>query len=374
MILKPVLRKVLVDLGNILKNVHLIEDSFGVSKERIVAVVKEDAYGHGALVVSKVLAETGIGGFAFASVDEATKVADVVSSHGVRVFILGGICGDEEASICEELGFIPVISDLSDLRSLKGRRINYFIKFDTGMGRLGLLPGDVEKLAEAVRSLGIPPPSGIVSHLSSAGEDDLYTSMQVSLFEDVAGFLEAEFGSIEKQLANSSYLLSGGSPIFDSVRLGIALYGSAPIPSLKGKVELHEAMSFFSFIWQVRPLKKGARISYGGIHTLKRDSVLGVVPVGYAHGYSRLLTGKAHVLVKGMKAPVIGRITMDWIVVDLTDVADTGGVSRGDEVVLMGSMGDERISAWDIADWMGTIPYEVYCLFGGLNERNYVGP
>ncbi len=370
MLLSPV-RRVLVDLGSILKNLNYVRESFGLSPDRIVAVVKEDAYGHGAEKVIPVLYEGGVRSFAFASVDEAVRFYPSIPSGSSRVFILGGLRELPEAEAIEEYGFIPVISDYSMLELVKGRRVDYFLKFDTGMGRLGFLPGDAEEVCSRIKKLSLPNPVGVISHLSCAGEDNGYTLMQVELFTSVVSILEAKFGRLERQIANSSYLFSGLDPLFDAVRLGIVLYGSPPLEGMTKSHNLSEAMSFVSRIWQVKFLRKGSRISYGGTHVLKKDSIVAVVPVGYAHGYSRLLSGKSKVILGDALLPVIGRVTMDWIMVDVSDVP---GCSPGSEVILLGSSEHVRISAWDIARWMGTIPYEVYCLFGTLNRREYIGP
>ncbi len=363
MVLKAVFfRKVLVDLKRLEQNLKVVEVVGGCPIDEVLAVVKENAYGHGMVEVSRYLEGLGIKRFGVAMVEEGVSLRE----GGVEgeVFVLGGIFHRDELDESRRWRLVPVLSDFSMLEML-GEGDTFYLKFDTGMGRLGFLEEDLEAVVGFLKEKGLKP-EGVITHLSSADEDDEYTDFQVKSFKRIQERLRREFGSLKIQFENSSYIFRRGHVKGTVARVGIALYGSSPIAG--EDFGLKDAMSFESVIWQVKRMKRGSRISYGGTYTLGRDSVVAVVPVGYAHGYPRSSSGKAKVIVKGKKVPVLGRITMDWIMVDLTDL---GWIDKGERVVLMGEDGDVRVSSWDLARWAGTIPYEIYCMLGSNNRRFY---
>ncbi len=355
-------RKVLVDLGRLEKNLKVVEDTGGCPRDEVLAVVKEDAYGHGMVEVSRRLGDLGVKRFGVAMVEEGVSLR----RGGVKgeVFVLGGVFHKDEVEESKRWQLTPVLSDFSMLEMVD-REVNFYLKFDTGMGRLGFLEEDLERIIEFLKRKGLKP-EGVVTHLSSADEDDEYTDLQVESFRRIWRELEREFGGLKGQFENSSYIFRRGHIKGMVARVGIALYGASPIAG--EDFGLKDAMSFESVVWQVKRMKKGSKISYGGTYTLKRDSIVAVVPVGYAHGYPRASSGRAQVILKGKKVPVLGRVTMDWIMVDLTDL---GWVDKGEKVVLMGEDGEARVSSWDLARWSGTIPYEIYCLLGSSNRRFY---
>ncbi len=362
-------RKITIDLRKLGRNVELIEKSTGCPRKVMMAVVKEDAYGHGVREVVSYLYNIGVKKFGVAWVEEGVLLRESGIPQDAEIYVLGGVLNLSELEESVKNHLIPVISDfhMLDLIS-KMPALDYYLKFDTGMGRLGFLPSDSGKVLDFIEKRKIKPPAGVISHLSSADEDEDYTSLQVESYYRLLKFFESRFGRMKRQIANSAYLLLNGyEERMGIVRLGIAIYGASPSKDLSTSLE--ECMSFESIIWQVKRMKKGSRISYGGEAVLGRDSIIGVVPVGYAHGYPRVVTGKAKVIVKGRKVPVVGRVTMDWIMVDLTDV---GWLEKGEVVTIMGKSGGESISSWDIATWSGTIPYEIFCLFGKSNKREYI--
>ena len=323
----------------------------------VMCVVKANSYGCEAEIITKICADMGISRFGVATVDEALNLKRL----RLNLHILGTLTPSEYEYAVKNDFICPVVDEASAKkiqiaceRLRKYARIHFLI--DTGMGRLGFLPSDSGKVLDFIEKRKIKPPAGVISHLSSADEDEDYTSLQVESYYRLLKFFESRFGRMKRQIANSAYLLLNGyEERMGIVRLGIAIYGASPSKDLSTSLE--ECMSFESIIWQVKRMKKGSRISYGGEAVLGRDSIIGVVPVGYAHGYPRVVTGKAKVIVKGRKVPVVGRVTMDWIMVDLTDV---GWLEKGEVVTIMGKSGGESISSWDIATWSGTIPYEIF--------------
>jgi alanine racemase len=221
-------------------------------------------------------------------------------------------------------------------------------------------------------------PAGILSHFPIADEPDGSdkTLQQFSVFQDILAKLQNNTSEKHvSHIANSAALVYFPATHLDMVRPGISLYGCYPDASparglaLQPPLELRPVMSFKTKVIQVKEVKTGCGISYGHTFVTSRPSRFAVLPVGYANGYLRSLSNKAQVLINGRRAPVCGRVCMNACLVDITDL---GPVQTGEEAVLMGRQGPENITADEIGDWMGTISYEVLCLFGSSNERKYV--
>jgi alanine racemase len=244
------------------------------------------------------------------------------------------------------------------------------IKVDTGMGRLGLLPDQVLPLLESPPFRGSLRAEGLMTHLADADHDDPeYTNIQIQRFQRVVQRLQAGGHRIPMiHAANSAAILFHPSAHFTVVRPGIMLYGYHTASSSRPAPELRPVLSLITKVAQIRGLSAGQRISYSGMFTTRRPSRIAVLPIGYADGYSRTLSDRGVVLIKGRRAPVVGRVCMDMTMVDVTDIP---GVSCGEEAVLIGRQGEEHISAADIAAWQGTIPYEVLCGIGPRVPRVY---
>jgi alanine racemase len=273
-----------------------------------------------------------------------------------------------------ELGLTPVISDVRSAAAIareavrRGVTLPVHVKIDTGMGRMGIAAaatsGEIPDIA-AMEGIEI---AGLMSHFSEADlADRSYAREQIALFGKIREMVTAWIGRpVVCHMANSAAILALGDGLFDAVRPGILLYGVSPVEDDMG---LMPVMSVSAPILAVRRVGPGQPISYGRTFLTRRESLIGVLPVGYADGYSRLFSNRAEVLVRGRRAPVVGRVCMDLTMVDLTE---TGDVEEGDEAVLLGRQGRECITARELAGIMGTIPYELLTLLGGRSRKEYV--
>jgi len=337
----------------------------------LLAVVKSDAYGHGLRKVAGALSLAGASCFGVADVEEGVRLRQA-GITGEIVILLGGRTGSIADLLANDL--TPVVFDrefLSELAAAAneaGRVAPVQLKVDTGMGRLGVMPEELPAYLELLRESPAVRLTGVLSHFPLADAADLGpTAAQnrrfTELLADVAGEPLAH-------IANSAALLREEASHHDLVRPGITLYGCYPAadPALRDKVRLKPVMSFKSRVLQVKEVPPGYGISYGQLFITSRPTRLAVLPVGYDDGYLRRLTGRAQVLIGGMRVPVVGRICMNACLADVTDLP---AVAPGDEVVLLGRQGTEEITADELAAWQDTINYEVLCLFGGRNYRLY---
>lgn len=366
--------RVEVDLDALRFNLRQIRQRVGPACE-ILAVVKADAYGHGAAGVAPALAEAGADQFGVALVGEGLALR----RYGIRqpVIVLGGVFPGEEGDVvARELQ--PALYDLDTARRLDaaaraaGRRLPCHLKVDTGMGRLGFRP---ERLAEALdllRGLAGLELRGVASHLALADEPEKpFTTAQIERFQAVVAQVRAAgFAPRYTHIANSAAIYSRELAGCNLVRPGIALYGGLTGSPFEERVPQRPVMRFVSQVAQLKELPAGEGVSYAHRFVTSRPSLLAAVPVGYADGYNRLLTGKGEVLIRGRRAPVAGTVCMDWILVDVTAIE---GVAVGDRVTLLGCDGDDRISAQEWAGKLGTITYEVFCNISRRVPRVFIG-
>lgn len=352
-----------VDLAAVAANFHLLRTVAAPSE--ICAVVKANAYGHGVGPVARRLEAEGCRRFAVGTVDEGQELR--AAGVGGEVWLLQG-APTGGVPLLRDLRLTPVISGLDALEALgervgrDGGSLAVHLKFDTGMGRLGLAVGEVGEAAESLRRHPGLRLEGVATHFARAGESAAVTREQIRLFDNVRSALRSL--GLEPPVvhaANSAACLTEPSARYTCVRLGIALYGVTPEPSLENAVALRPALSWVTEVEHVREVSAGTPVSYGGTFVTGRPTRLAVIPVGYADGYRRALGNRGMVLVQGQPAPVVGRVCMDLAVVDVTDV---DAVSEGDEVVLLGAQGSNEISAGRMAAWLDTIPYEVLCAIG----------
>ena len=342
-----------------------------------MAMVKADAYGHGMVECARIFAENGAAAFGVAEVTEGVQLRQTGCTQ--PIFILAGILPELFAALFE-YNLTPVLVDRSMVSQLGkeavdcNKEIGVHLKVDAGMGRQGSLFADVPHLvAEIIQTEGLYL-EGVIAHFPMADDPVSGNSEEV-----LAGFLRMVNGlppqvrqNLCLHIANSPGLFSVKGAGLDMVRPGISLYGYTADGS-GGKVNpdagrLIPAMSFSSRVIQVREVPAGTGLGYGHIYTTDRKTRLAVLPVGYEDGYSRNLSNKAHVLLHGHRAPVVGRISMNLTLADITDIE---GVQSGDEAVLLGSQGSETITADDIGSWLNTINYEVLCLLGHCNRIEY---
>jgi alanine racemase len=348
---------------------------------KIMAVVKSDAYGHGLIECARALYSAGARSFGVAEVWEGVKLRNAGLKEDIIV-LLGGSRESYEEIINYKL--TPVVFEVEFLTGLsetatrmKGE-VNVHLKVDVGMGRIGVMPNEVESYFSLIKRLPGINLSGILSHFPVADEKDALdtTRLQLLKFKDILAYLKTKkSGETVSHIANSAALMYFPKSHLDMVRPGISLYGYYPDGSparantIGRTLELLPVMSFTTRVIQIKDVEAGYGISYGHTFVTSRKSRIAVLPVGYADGYLRKLSNRAHVLIGGRRAPVCGRVCMNATLVDVTDLPP---VHSGDEVVLLGKQGDERITADEIAQWMETISYEVLCLFGSFNERVYV--
>lgn len=368
-----------VDLDALAANYRHLTASLGDAG--VAAVVKADAYGHGAPEVAHRLEELGASLLAVALLEEAAELRRA----GVAAPILAlGPAAPAQRPYYRRYRVVPTISSLEQLEMWRAwaaelppaERQPCHLKVETGMARLGVSVDEVPRALDVLRTEPGLELVGLLSHFAEA--EDLASernAFQEDRFLRVAGLLsEAERQRVAVHLANSAAALHRPSSRLDLVRLGLALYGLDPAAGAVQRTGLEPVMSVRASVVQVRTVAAGQAVSYGGRWTARRESRIGVVPVGYADGYPWGLTGKAEVLVGGRRLPVVGAVTMDMTLVDATDLQEGGKDSElraGTEVVLLGRQNDEEIDAWELAERAGTLPYEVLCRLGQRLPRRY---
>lgn len=354
-----------IDLAALRHNFSEVRKRTG-KNTRILGVVKSDAYGHGMIPVAKELVACGANFLGVSKFWEAQELR----AHGIQAPILV-LLGLEEQEMAEaiELDLRPTLfrldhaRRLSDLAVRRQTSLSVHLKVDTGMGRLGVPYEKVPSFLEEFLPLPGLKLEGVLSHFSSADEaDKSYSELQIKRFRQILKLL-ADAGCTPSMahIANSAGTLDLPHAHFQLVRPGITLYGSQPSNELNFPADLRPVMSFKSKVIQLKDLPSQHPIGYGCTFITQRPSKIATIPVGYDDGYARILSNRGQVLIGGRRAAVVGRVSMNMITVDVTDVP---GVKEDDEVVLLGSQGEERISAEEIARLTNTISYEVYCSIG----------
>jgi len=371
----PSVNRVEVNLAHLRHNFQEIKNLVG-NRVDVLAMVKAEAYGHGLERSASALAEAGARFFGVAEVEEGVRLRRAGINGDIIITL--GPC---PRSLDEIVGFAlqPVIFDeqgleeMSRLAVQRHSRVSVHLKVDVGMGRLGAMPDEAPFLAEKIRDLPGLKLAGLMSHFPSADdENQALTVSQLNRFEKMAGELARFFPDDHVlHIANSAALCRSQATHCSLVRPGIALYGYYPYSNsdLMQQIELKPVMTFKSSVVQVKNVPAGCGISYGHSFSTSRQSRLAVLPIGYDDGYLRRLSNRAKVLIRGRRVPQVGNICMNACVADVTDLSE---VAAGDEVVLLGRQAAECISADEIGSWMETISYEVLCLFGTMNRREYV--
>ena len=347
------------------------------SNTRILAVVKADGYGHGALFLSKELEELGTDLLGVAICEEAIALRK--AGIKIPIIILNGIFKGQIDETFEHK-LTPVIYDLHTARCLSdrgkslNRKIKVHVKIDTGMGRVGILPEGLRRFFASLKTLSNIEIEGVLSHLSTASgdipEDRGFASLQIKRFEDsLKEIKKLGISPPLMHIANSSATADMLPSSCNTVRPGLMLYGAYPCPRFADMIELKPVMSLKTEIAHIKSVSSGSGISYGRTFITRTQSSIATLPIGYADGYNRLLSNCGSVLIRGKKAPVVGSVCMDMIMVDVTDVPN---VKVGDEAILIGRQGDCEITADDIAEKIGTISYEVFCNVSRRVPRVYV--
>lgn len=357
----------------LVNNLEEIRSRIANPKVRIAPVVKANAYGHCAEIVVPILEEAGIRSLFVATIDEAIFLRQSGSISDILIF---GTTNSQHVPYLKRYRLTQSIVTRDEVAAFAatsvktgGPPLKVNIKLDTGMSRLGLMADDqhrrqtVEVMLSVVKEPSLQV-TGVYSHLASPDSDPAYTELQKDRFVKILEEAEAAgFPRVARHLASSSAIAGRPDYHFDLVRPGIALYGGRTSPYDGTWSGLRPVMTVKSVIEQVGSISAGTRVSYGGIWTAPRDSVVAVVNMGYGDGLSRLLSNCGSFYHKGREVPIRGRVCMDRCIVDVTDLPQ---VEVGDEVIFFGQDGQVRKDAAQVADLYGTIDYEVYC---GINER-----
>ncbi|MFI0347459.1 MAG: alanine racemase [Chthoniobacterales bacterium] len=332
------------------------------SKAGIIAVLKANAYGHGLEEIATTLADD-VAYFAVASLEEALRLRSV--SGKIPIMLLSAALPSEYTEIARH-GFIPTISSYEEallFSKAAVNRENLFIHFkvDTGMGRLGVWYPEAEKILTKIKNLPLTVQS-ISTHLPSADSEVKFTRAQLALFKNLLHTLRRLAPTASVHALNSAGVLRFSSQQYDLVRVGLMLYGISPLPSFQKM--LQPVMTWKATVSRVTKITKGSSISYGRTYKAPHDLTVAILPVGYADGYPRQLSGHgAEVLINGNYCPVLGIVTMDQIVVD---VSRAGRVRSGSVATLLGKQKKEEITATSLAKKAGTISWH---LFTGITER-----
>lgn len=340
----------------------------------LMAVVKADAYGHGAIRVAREAVACGVDYIGVAFLDEALELRR--AGVTAPVLVLGFTPSEGVRLAAQDDITLTVFQDelWSALDALdEHERLNVHVKLDTGMGRIGL-PADETGIAYVKRALGHPAlkVEGIYTHFASADETDKsYTLEQYARLERVIGHFRDEGITFRYVHAgNSAAAIDCPELCYNMVRLGIAMYGLYPSEEVsRERIRLEPVMSVKTKMSHIKTLPAGSGISYGVTYRTSGEETIATLPIGYADGYSRRLSSKVHALVRGRRVPIVGRICMDQCMANISGIADP---TKEEEVVLLGRQGDDAVSAEELAALLGTINYEITCMISHRVPRVYV--
>ncbi|MCI8308048.1 MAG: alanine racemase [Lachnospiraceae bacterium] len=366
--------KLVINLDNIRYNVSELKKKVDPAS-RLMFVIKADGYGHGAVRIMQYLGDS-VDAYGVAVINEAVALRE----NGCKKLIL--ILGYTPKSCLTHVVSYNISQTVTDYETARliseeavrqGVNAKIHIKIDTGMGRIGFMPGDdsvaiIRKISELPNIVM----EGCFTHFSKADEKDLsYTERQYAIYIDMIERLkEAGVTFAIKHACNSAAVIQFPKADLDMVRLGIASYGLYPSEEIdRSVIELKPAMEWKTIISYVKTVQPGTRISYGGTYTADSVRRIATVPVGYADGYPRALSNCGRVIVNGMSAPIVGRVCMDQFMIDVTDIPD---VKVEDSVTLVGRDGGEWISVEEIAAYSNSFNYEVICDVGKRVPREYI--
>ena len=344
---------------------------------RVMAVVKADAYGHGAVPIAHAVLDAGAEWIGVALAEEGIALRE--AGIEAPILLLSEPTSDAAAPVVQA-GLTPVVYTLDGLenlakavaRSTRRSPLPVHLKIDTGMHRVGCAPGTARALVDVIADRNELTLGGVCTHLAVADEpDDPFTCVQIARFDGLLGDLATAGVDVGlRHAANSASLVAFPAANYDLVRVGIALYGIEPAAALAGRVPLRPALSFKARVSFVKAVPAGSRLSYGRRHEVSHPSRIATVPVGYADGVPRNLARVGgEVLVGGCRVPIAGAVTMDQLLLDVGDLP----VEVGDEVVLIGRQGDAEVRTTEWADRLGTIPEEIVCGIGPRVPRRFVG-
>ena len=352
-----------IDLDAVTHNIKTIRRIAGKNSE-IMAVVKANAYGHDAIEISRVALESGATWLGVGALEEGI----ILRKAGIEAPILVlGLTPEDQIDPLLFYDLVPTICDLQTVKALSQAAVKYkknariHIKIDTGMRRLGIKSEGALDFIKRVKKMNNIEIEGLYTHFAAADEEDKsYTKLQFAQYKRVVNELEKEDIHVPlKHMANSAAILDLPYTYLDIVRPGITIYGLFPLPLAKRTIKLKPVAKFKTKIIFIKKVDGGESIGYGRAYTTTKETTVATLPVGYADGYPRLLSDRGEVLVRGRRAPIIGRICMDLCMIDVTNIP---GVQVGEEVVLWGRQEGKNISVEEIAEKTGTINYEIICM------------
>ena len=363
-----------IDLNNLINNIKEIKMKSKGSE--IIGVVKANAYGHGAVEISKVLLNCGVKKLAVANIVEAIELRE---NNILAPIMLLGISEDYAIDSLIEYNVEPTVSTFSFAEKLNSKavamnkEIKIHIAIDSGMGRIGFRDNlkDIEDIV-SISNLSNLTIESVFSHFSTAdSKDKSYSQKQMGIYESILNKLEDRGVTINKKnFSNSAAIIDLPESHFNYVRPGIIQYGYYPSDEVnKDYINIKPVLTWKTRILHIKEVEENEFIGYGMTYMTSKKTIVATLPVGYADGYSRGLSNKGSVIIKGKLAPIIGNVCMDQFMVDITDIED---VNIGDEAILLGSDGAVKFDAEDMAKILNTISYEVLCLIGRRAPRVYI--
>jgi alanine racemase len=338
---------------------------------KIMTVIKANAYGHGGTMLAKEAQKAGVDWIAVSSIEEGILFREA----GIKsnILILSNVFPIENYQVAVAHSLTLTLSKMSHILALEdlairlNKKINFHLQIDTGMGRIGALPEAACSILHKIAQTPEINMNGMFTHYAVADTDPIFTQLQLNTFTKIVKFAHANLGlKFIAHSANSAALFRNKRTHLDMVRPGLCLYGLSPFKYADRFLKLKPVLSWKTKIIFLKRVPSGFSISYGRTFVTNKASVIATIPVGYADGYNRLLSNKGDVLIHGKRCPIVGRITMDMTMVDVTGVK---GVMLDDEVVLIGSQGKEQIKADELAKIQGTINYEVTCAIAARVPR-----
>lgn len=361
----------LIDLNAVAYNLGQIRRKIG-PKRFITAVIKADAYGHGMYEVAQTLSQYNNLYFAVVTPDEGIRLRK--SQPEIPILLLSCLLPNEldavvESNCIPSIAHLETAEKLNDLGKKLKRKFPVHVETDTGIGRIGPYYTEAAEFIEKLSAYDHLVVEGLFTHFSGSDDDEPFTLEQIKRFNQVSQKLEEKKISIRfRHTANSAAVLKYPQAYYEMVRPGLILYGLYPNESMIQDISLKQAMTIVSKIVHLRQVPSGYTVSYGRTYVTSKPTLIGVVNVGYRNGYDRLCSNKGEALVHGKRVPIIGRVCMDQLMLDVTDIP---GIKMEDEVIFAGRQGEGFISLADIARWSSTINYETACTLGSMTKRFY---
>lgn len=359
-----------IDLDALVNNLNCVRSEID-DTSNLLAVVKAEAYGHGAEVVAETLTGEGIDFLGVATLEEAIKLREF-GIDGATILIMGHMA-TFNVDIMLDYDCIPFVFSYRLLHALneeanrRNERVPIHLKIDSGMGRLGILPADVEDYLDEIQDLDGVYLDGVATHFAEAAENPAYTDSQIDVFEDVRDRVRRRgFEPTHWHCMNSAAIFSRHEDVGNLVRPGISLYGYQPTPDLPSS-DLRPVMQVKAKMADYKRVPPGRGVSYGRRYKPEEPTWVGVLPLGYADGYSRRFSERAHVLKRGRECPVLGSVCMDMTMIELDEDDDPE-----ETVTIMGTDGDRSLWANQLAEWDSTITYEILCSFSDRMPRIYL--